>query len=152
MSGYLGTRCDPYGHESGGPQRLLGGMYGPEHEGPQKWFCENPATHRVRMHCTLFGHTGPVMVLCDSHHAEIQRRQADLCTRCAYPPDARSVQERIEGAQAELQRLLQSEGRAWLDPKCSAARREIEAGRVRMDELWQSGRIKKVGMVLVEVA
>jgi hypothetical protein len=152
MSGFQQTRCNPYGHETGGPARLLGGMYGPDHEGPQKWFCENIATHRVRMVCTLYGHTGEPMHLCDQHHFEIQRRQADLCTRCAFPPEARGEQERIEHAQARLQQYYVDERRAWLDPKCSEARKDIEAGRVRMDELLQQGRIKKTPMKLVEVS
>jgi hypothetical protein len=152
VTAFLTGRCDPYGHESGGPKRLLGGMYGPDHEGPQKWFCENQATHRVRMVCKLYGHSGQVLEICDDHHGEIQRRQSGLCTACAYPPEARSTQERIEHAQALLQQYYVDEKRAWLDPKCSEARREIEAGRVRMDELWQSGRIKRVSMVLVEVS
>src|ERR1700735_5043990 len=108
MANYRATRCNPFGHETGGPKRLLGGMYGPENEGPQKWFCEQPATHRVRMVCVVFGHTGEPMDLCAQHHAEIQRRQSALCTRCAFPPDARSVQEDITAAQWELQALVDS--------------------------------------------
>jgi hypothetical protein len=144
-------RCNPYGHESGGPRHLLGGVYGPQYEGQYHWVCESPATHRVRMHCVLYGHSGPVMEICDQHHAEIQKRQAGLCTRCAYPPEARSCQEEIEAAQAELQRLVQA-GWHWQDPKCSEQRHAIERGKVRMDELWTSGRIRSVPMKLEEIA
>jgi hypothetical protein len=151
MTNFGQTRCNPYGHETGGPKRLLGGLYGPDHEGPQKWFCENIATHRVVMVCGQ-GHRGEPMDLCDSHHAEIQYRQSGLCTRCAFPPEARGVQETITSHQQNLQELYVGQRRAWDDPKCAAERREIEAGRVRMDELWQSGRIRKTPMRLVEVS
>jgi hypothetical protein len=149
---YIAGRCNPFGHETGGPKRLLGGMYGPDHEGDKKWFCENLATHRVRMVCKLYGHTGEPMDLCDDHHGEIQRRQSALCTRCAFPPEARGVQEEITNAQYALQRLYVEERRHWDDPRLVAERHRIEAGRVRMDELWQSGRIVRTAMVLVEVS
>ena len=152
MSNFRTERCNPFGHETGGPKRLLGGLYGPEHEGPQKWFCENPATHRVVMVCTTFGHRGQPMPLCDDHHGEIQRRQSGLCTRCAFPPEARGVQEEITNAQQLLQVYFVEERRHWDDPKLVAQRHRIEAGRVRMDELWQSGRIVKTPMKLVEVS
>ncbi len=148
---FQARRCNPYGHETGGPKGLLGGIYGPEHEGTHKWFCQNTATHRVRMHCKLYGHTGPVMEICDDHYAEISKRQAGLCTRCAYPPEARSCQDEIESASRELQALL-GQGRHWLDPACSAKRTVIERGRNRMNELMESGRIQRVGMTLVEIA
>jgi hypothetical protein len=147
----LTRRCNPYGHETGGPKHLTGGLYGPEYEGQHKWVCENPVTHRVRMHCKLYGHSGPVMELCDAHHAEIQKRQAGLCTRCAFPPEARACQDMIESAQRDLQELL-SQGWHWQDPKCSGKREIIERGRVRMNELWVSGRIKRVPMTLVEIS
>jgi hypothetical protein len=152
VANFAHTRCNPYGHETGGPKRLLGGMYGPDHEGRQKWFCEQPATRRVIMICTAFGHKGEPMDLCEEHHGEIQRRQSSLCTRCAFPPEARSVQEEITNAQAQLQRLYVDERRHWDDPKLVRERHRIEAGRVRMDELWQSGRIRRVGMKLIEVS
>jgi hypothetical protein len=152
VTNYRQGRCDPYGHETGGPKRLLGGMYGPEHEGPKKWFCENAATHRVVMVCTLFGHRGEPMSLCDQHHAEIQRRQSSLCTRCAFPPEARGVQEDITNAQNLLAEYFHGERRHWDDPKLVAQRQRIEAGRVRMDELWQSGRIVRTPMKLLEVS
>jgi len=151
MTGYNARRCNPYGHETGGPKHLIGGLYGPDHEGEHKWFCENAATHRVRMHCKLYGHAGPVMEICDAHFAEISKRQSGLCPRCAYPPEARSAQEEIESSQRELQALLQS-GRHWQDPACSAKRQAIERGKTRMDELMVSGRIRKTALTLVEIA
>jgi hypothetical protein len=152
MAEFLTGRCNPYGHETGGPRHLLGGLYGPDHEGRQKWFCRNPATHRVRMHCRLYGHTGPVMEICDEHWPEIQRRMSGLCTRCAFPPEARAVQEEIQHAQELLQDLYVNRRLHWDDPLCAEQRRRIEAGKHRMDELWQSGRIQRVAMALEEVS
>src|ERR1700722_7657723 len=103
MANYGQGRCNFSGHETGGPKHLLGGMFGPEHEGPQKWICENPATHRVRMVCTLNGCTGEPMAICDEHHWQMQYRMAGMCTRCAYPPEARGWQEEITNAQLDLQ-------------------------------------------------
>jgi hypothetical protein len=48
--------------------------------------------------------------------------------------------------------LYVDQRRAWDDPKCAEERREIEGGRVRMDELWQSGRIVRTPMKLIEVS
>jgi hypothetical protein len=79
-------RCDPYGAESGGPKRVMGGLHGPasarldpsEALGlPQaviegEWACRWPAEVRVRMICQC-GHQGEIMQLC-SWHDEITYR------------------------------------------------------------------------------
>jgi hypothetical protein len=152
MSNFNMGRCNYSGHETGGPKHLLGGIYPASHEGPQKWICENPATHRAIMVCTLNGCRGEPMAICDRCHWNIQYRMSDMCTRCAFPPEARGWQEEIDSAQWELHKWYVEEKRAWDDPHCAAARRRIEAGRVHMDELWQSGRIKKIPMKVLEVA
>lgn len=70
-------RCNPYGAETGGPRRVLGGLYGPgsaRTEGMNlpanveqgEWVCHNPAQVRVRMVCE-HGHKGQVMELCSWH-------------------------------------------------------------------------------------
>jgi len=70
-------RCDPYGAESGGPRRVLGGLYGPnsartegmhlpENVEQGEWACDQPAVIRCRMVCG-HGHTGQVMQLCSWH-------------------------------------------------------------------------------------
>lgn len=79
--GLIYGRCNPYGAESGGPKRLLGGLYGPNSartDSPElqlpeaieqgEWACDQVAAVRVRMTCT-HGHTGQVMELCTTHPA-----------------------------------------------------------------------------------
>lgn len=73
----VGVRCSPYGAETGGPRRVLGGLYGPRSaETPGmllppnveqgEWSCPWPAEVRVRMTCR-HGHTGQIMNLCSWH-------------------------------------------------------------------------------------
>lgn len=73
-------RCNPYGAESGGPKRVMGGLHGPASarldtdevpglpdavvEG--EWVCTQPAAVRVRMTCRC-GHQGSPMALCTVH-------------------------------------------------------------------------------------
>lgn len=73
----IGRRCNPYGAETGGPRRLLGGLYHgasaatpdmdlPDNVAQGEWRCEWPAQVRVRMTCK-HGHTGQPMDLCSWH-------------------------------------------------------------------------------------
>jgi hypothetical protein len=154
-------RCNPYGHETGGPRHLLGGLYGPEHEGPQKWHCENPAEVRCRMKCA-FGHRGQIMNLCRSHAIEIQRRQADLCPKCAWPPAAVGINEAMNylqreitalAAQGEMAGLLVA-GSGTLVPagRMRQLTRQLEQHQEQMTELWRSGAIKKTPLRLEEIS
>ena len=70
-------RCNPYGAETGGPQRVMGGLHGPasaatpemdlpEHVAQGEWSCPQPAQVRVKMTCAC-GHTGRIMELCSWH-------------------------------------------------------------------------------------
>jgi hypothetical protein len=73
-------RCNPYGAESGGPKRVLGGLHGPDSARVDtddlpglpvavqqgEWVCQQPAAVRVRMVCR-HGHTGAIMSLCTWH-------------------------------------------------------------------------------------
>jgi hypothetical protein len=147
-SGLLTRRCDPYGAESS--IRLMGGIYPEAYNGGIHWFCDQPATHRVRMVCR-HGHEGDPMWICNRHHAGIQGRQAGLCTRCAWPPEARAVNEAIDRAGAELAELelarVHMQDRRYL--RAAAA---VEDGRNRMNELMARGIIRKVALRLVEVS
>ena len=76
----VGQRCNPYGAETGGPRRVMGGLHGPASARvdtadvpglPQaviegEWACKYPAEVRVRMVCRC-GHTGAIMPLCSWH-------------------------------------------------------------------------------------
>ena len=74
-------RCNPYGAETGGPQRVMGGLHGPASaamaEAPEtagipdnvmqgEWTCPQAAAVRVRMTCRC-GHQGEPMNLCTWH-------------------------------------------------------------------------------------
>ena len=72
--GVILGRCNPYGAESGGPRRVLGGLYGPgsartddlhlpENVAQGEWSCTRRADVRCRMVCRC-GHRGQVMELC----------------------------------------------------------------------------------------
>ena len=77
---FIGRRCDPYGAESGGPKRIMGGLHGPDSaklvsadtpglpEAVQQgeWVCKNMAQVTVRMVCAC-GHQGATMELCSWH-------------------------------------------------------------------------------------
>lgn len=73
-------RCNPYGAETGGPKRVLGGLHGPgsavtpdmglpQNVEQGEWICAQPAQIRCRMICRC-EHKGQVMALC-SYHDEI---------------------------------------------------------------------------------
>jgi hypothetical protein len=76
----LTRRCNPYGAETGGPKRVMGGLHGPasaalapedmpglpEAVQQGEWRCPYPAVVRVRMTCRC-GHTGDPMELCSWH-------------------------------------------------------------------------------------
>ena len=79
--GLLLGRCNPYGAESGGPRRILGGLHGPasarlpdapeyaglpQHIAEGEWPCTQPAQVRCRMICQC-SHRGQVMALCSWH-------------------------------------------------------------------------------------
>jgi hypothetical protein len=137
MPAVITRRCNPYGHETGGPRRLLGGIYGPEYEGQYKWVCENPADGRWVFTCSQ-GHKGAPQDLCRAHVAEITRRMSGLCPRCAYPPEARELTDMIERDQRELAWLNQ---RGLFDSAQGRTLRvKIEDAGHRMTELAQSGR------------
>ena len=70
-------RCNPYGAETGGPKRVLGGMYGPGSAATPgrdlplsveqgEWPCTRQAVVRCRMTCQC-GHKGHIMELCSWH-------------------------------------------------------------------------------------
>jgi hypothetical protein len=155
------ARCNPFGHETGGPKHLMGGVYGPEHEGPQKWHCENPAVVRARMMCEL-GHKGQVMNLCRSHAIEIQRRQSDLCPPCAWPEAAIQLNEAINFVQMEISALITAGsdgggllvGPGALVPvgEMNRLTRQMEGYQERMTELYRSGVIQKNPLTLTEIS
>jgi len=87
-------RCNPYGAETGGPQRILGGLHGPASaalpDAPEyagiptnvmqgEWTCQQPAQIRCRMICKC-QHKGQVMQLCSWHDETTYRGEYDAGT------------------------------------------------------------------------
>lgn len=138
MPAVITRRCNPYGHESGGPKHLLGGVYGPEYEGDYKWVCPNRADGLFVFICASVGHRGPPVELCYSHVAEITKRMSALCTACAFPAEARALTDEIERDQRELA-WLHNRG-MWASRQAASLRAKIEIAGYRMTELAQSGR------------
>lgn len=157
----LTARCNPYGHETGGPKHLLGGLYDASHEGPHKWHCENPAIVRARMTC-ISGHRGQLMNLCRAHAIEISRRQSDLCPPCAWPPEAVGLNEAMNYLQAEMSALLQAgqvgglllagSGTVVDGQRMRAIARQLEQHQEQMTELYRAGRIQKNPLTLTEIS
>lgn len=157
-------RCNPYGREDD-RVRLLGGLY-PERRASalalEMGFCPRPAEGVYRMVCRC-GHQGQAMPLCGpgliqdargewyptpGHVASIQRRQADLCPPCAFPPVARELAEAMESRQADSYRAYQA-GQLRAAALLGQA---VETLRERMDELAARGVIHKCQLRLVEVS
>lgn len=92
---WAATRCNPYGHETGGPKHLFGGLFSTAYEGRYKWVCEAAADGRYVM-CCPYGHKGPPIRLCYPHVYMITKRMSGVCTRCAMPPEAREVWEDLQ--------------------------------------------------------
>jgi hypothetical protein len=107
-------RCDPYGAESGGPRRVMGGLHGPASAATPdmdlplnvaqgEWICRQPAQVRVRMECRC-GHKGSVMNLCSWHeepsyvgeHVAGQFRRVKRINR--VPGHFEEIQRRQAGA------------------------------------------------------
>lgn len=148
----LTRRCNPYGHATdAGPRHLLGGLYGPEYEGANKWVCENAATLRVRMTCRC-GHRGQVMELCLPHAKEIQRRQSDLCPPCSTPPVARGVMEAMKAIENEI--ILTARQDSGLIPgkRARFLNKQMEHHQQQMNELMAAGVIHKCALTLEEIS
>lgn len=141
-------RCNPFGHASDrGPRHLLGGLYGPEYEGPIKWQCENPAEGTWRMECRC-GHRGQPMDLCRPHVMMISKRMAGVCPPCVMPPVARGLFEDIKRAQGAYAGVYMTgiRDRAILDPLEARANQLSEA----MNELVANGTCHRCPLTLTE--
>jgi len=164
-TGLLTARCDPFGAES--DVRLLGGIYPQSHVGRIMWHCDNQAIARFRMICTGGGygtriapdggivpqticdggHRGQPMPLCADHRVEIQRRQSDLCPRCAWPEEAIHLDRQITVIQEAMQHVHP------LDmPKLARLTSEHDQRAARMTEMAKLGIIHKCPLRLTEVS
>lgn len=188
----LTGRCNPYGAETGGPARVLGGLYGPRSATTPgmglptsveqgEWPCQQPAQVRCRMICA-HGHRGQVMQLCSwhdephitsqpgpggtfrpvagtirqhGHFEEIQKRQAGLCPRCAFPtipggPDYAQLMKDVQAWQAELSALYAMQ--MWRSPDAIRIRQAVEDASRRFDEGRTRGLIHNCPLRLVPIS
>jgi hypothetical protein len=151
------ARCNPFGYATdAGPKHLMGGFYGPEYAGRDVLLpdgihgpaaCDRAATRRARLICE-FGHTGPVMDLCEGHARMITARMSDCCTRCVWPEQARGLNEDIERAMAAAADAQLRDDRAT----AGRLRAHVDDLARTMDELRARGIIRKVPLTLVEVS
>jgi hypothetical protein len=105
-------RCNPYGAETGGPRRVMGGLHGPAsatldpaampglpaNVAQGEWSCPQPAQVRVKMICAC-GHVGDIMELC-SWHDEISYRTEHVAGTFRRIPE----NVRVRGHYEEIQR------------------------------------------------
>lgn len=93
--------CNPYGAETGGPKRVLGGLYGPgsaatpgvaglpPHIVQGEWTCANRAEVRCRCRCRC-DHQGPVMALCSWHDEVVYQGEITAGTTRRVSKNVRS--------------------------------------------------------------
>jgi hypothetical protein len=146
-------RCNPYGHSTGpggdrGPKHLMGGLYGPQYEGPQKWACESFADGWYVMTCGC-GHKGQRMPLCYPHVMMIGRRQSGICPPCVMPPGARELWEDIQRAQAAVV-ALHLKGAPASQIKAGVDRAENLS--LEMTGMYLRGLIHRCPLTLTEVS
>lgn len=150
-------RCNPYGYATdAGPKHLMGGFYGPEYAGNQTVLpdgihgpaiCERDATVRARMVCE-FGHTGPIMDLCQPHARELQARMSDTCTRCVWPDEARGINDEMDRTMVAM-----ADARDARDlRRLHTLNAHLDDLRHAMDELRARGIIRKVPLTLIEIS
>jgi hypothetical protein len=84
MTSLLTHYCNPYGAETGGAEKLLGGLQDASKVFHQ-WHCDNPARARYRMLCE-HGHQGQPMWLCDAHARAFKLRDMTFCPPCNRTP------------------------------------------------------------------
>lgn len=181
-------RCNPYGAETGGPKRLLGGMYGPgsaRTEGMQlpenvaqgEWACDQPAVIRCRMTC-VHGHRGQVIELCSwhddtvyhsemvagvlrrvsathrqhGHFEEIQKRQADSCPACLFPPPYAELAREVMAWQQQLTAYWAAGPRQWRSEAAQLLRTRVDDAGQLMDLARAAGVIHNCPLTLVPVS
>lgn len=154
-------RCNPYGAETGGPRRVLGGLYGPgsartpgmnlpDNVAQGEWSCDQTAVIRCRMHCRC-GHQGQVMTLC-SWHDEVTGHSELVAGALRWVKDT----VRARGHFEEIQRR-----QAGLCPRCvypppyGELMREVQAWQQEMfglfqARLWHSERAEQLKTMVVD--
>lgn len=143
--GVILGRCNPYGAETGGPKRILGGLYGPnsartegmhlpENVEQGEWACDQPAVIRCRMVCQ-HGHRGQVMELCSWHDDTVWHGEM---VAGALRQVSSKVRQR--GHFEEIQRRQSGSCPACLFPPPYAdLAKEIQAWQAQLTQHWIAG-------------
>ena len=148
MTAVVAVRCDPFGHGTDrGPRHLMGGLFGTAYEGPYKWACPNPSDGRFVMTCP-YGHIGEPRHLCYPHVAQIGKRMAGVCTRCALPPEAVRLWEDQQRYSGMLVRARDAGDRAELARIMSKL---DDLGKLSIEQV-ERGVVRKVQMTLREIS
>jgi len=105
-------RCNPYGAETGGPRRVMGGLYGPgsartlddtlpENVQQGEWVCPQQAQVHAFLICA-HEHKGPVMALCSWHEEIVEHAEmvAGTTRKVADVVKVRGHYEEIQRRQA----------------------------------------------------
>jgi hypothetical protein len=158
--GLLRQWCDPYGAET--RIKLMGGLHPESQLGRHMWHCPRLAGGTYGMVCEC-GHRGQPMPLCGpglvrgpdgrmmyhpGHVAELTRRQAGVCPKCVWPPEAIVLKEVNDAAEQELRAALMFGDRA---AEARAKLKMLDAGK-GLDELAARGVVHKCPLHLEEVS
>lgn len=161
----IGQRCNPYGAETGGPRRVMGGLHGPASARvdtddvpglPQsvvegEWTCKYPAQVRVRMTCAC-GHTGAVMPLCSWHDEDTYASElvAGVIRRVKTVTRTRGHFEEISRRQAGACIRCLFPGRYAADYKAMFSWQQ-ELAMLRDAGLWYSDRARSARQKLEDI-
>lgn len=161
----IGQRCNPYGAESGGPRRVMGGLHGPASARvdtddvpglPQaviegEWTCKQAAQVRVRMTCAC-GHTGAIMPLCSWHDEDTYSSEmvAGVIRRVKTVQRVRGHFEEISRRQAGACIRCLFPGRYAADYKAMFSWQQ-ELAMLRDAGLWYSDRAQSVRQKLEDI-
>jgi hypothetical protein len=144
-SGILLGRCNPYGAETGGPRRVLGGLYGPGSAATPgmdlpasvaqgEWPCARAAEVRCRMWCRC-GHKGQLMALCSWHDEPVMR--SEMVARAIRVIRGTTRQH---GHFEEIQRRQSGSCPACLfPPPYAELMREVQGWQAQLSGYWQAG-------------
>lgn len=139
-------RCNPYGAETGGPRRILGGLYGPrsaqtpdmhlpQNVAEGEWACQRRADVRCRMVCKCL-HRGQVMELCSWHDDKVYSGEM---TAGVLRQVSRTVRQ--HGHFEEIQRRQSGSCPACLfPPPYAELAKEVQAWQAQLTDLWLSRR------------
>lgn len=144
--GVILGRCNPYGAESGGPRRVLGGLYGPgsartddmhlpQNVAQGEWACTRRADVRCRMLCRC-EHLGQVMELCSYQDDTVWHGEFTAGV-------TRQVSETVKtrGHFEEIQRRQSDSCPACLFPPPYAdLAKEVQAWQAQLSAYWLGNR------------